>query len=61
MLGAARPLYFTVATVTNKVAVYAPAERADTVPLFHLYSYVLCVYYNSAVTHLLSISRILIF
>jgi hypothetical protein len=24
-----------------KVAVYAPAERADALPLFHLYSYVL--------------------
>jgi hypothetical protein len=26
------------------VAVYAPAERADTLALFHLYSYVLCGY-----------------
>jgi hypothetical protein len=27
----------------SKVAVYAPAERADTLPLFHLYAlYVLC-------------------
>jgi hypothetical protein len=27
-------------TITYKVAVYAPAERADTLPLFHLYPYV---------------------
>ncbi len=35
----------------HQVAVYAPDERADTLPLFHLYPYVLCGYYNSAVTH----------
>jgi hypothetical protein len=29
-------------TITYKVAVYAPAERADTLILFHLYPYVLC-------------------
>jgi hypothetical protein len=33
---------FTQFTITYKVAVYAPAERADTLPLFHLYPYVLC-------------------
>jgi hypothetical protein len=26
----------------KKVAVYTPVERADTLPLFHLYPYVLC-------------------
>jgi hypothetical protein len=28
---------FTLFTITYKVAVYAPAERADTLPLFHPY------------------------
>ncbi len=28
--------------ITYKVAVYAPAERAYTLPVFHLYPYVLC-------------------
>jgi hypothetical protein len=36
----ARPPPFTIFTITNKVAVYAPAERADTLPLF--LPYVLC-------------------
>jgi hypothetical protein len=31
----------TIFTITYKVAVYAQAERADTLPLFHLYPYVL--------------------
>ncbi len=30
-------------TITYKVAVYAPAERADTLPLFHLYPYMYSV------------------
>jgi hypothetical protein len=29
----ARPLSFTIFTITFKVAVYAPAERADTLTL----------------------------
>jgi hypothetical protein len=40
--GGARPTPFTIVTITNKVAVSAPAERADTLPLFHLFPYVLC-------------------
>jgi hypothetical protein len=28
---------FTLFTITYKVAVHAPAERADTLNLFHLY------------------------
>jgi hypothetical protein len=28
---------FTIVTITNKVAVYAPAEWADTLALFHFY------------------------
>ncbi len=35
----ARPPPFTLFTIMYKVAVYAPAERADTLPLFHLYPY----------------------
>ncbi len=37
------PPPFTLFTITNKVAVYAPAERADTLTLFHLYSYMYSV------------------
>ncbi len=33
---AARPPPFTTFTITSKVAVYAPAEGADTLNLFHL-------------------------
>ncbi len=33
----AGPAPFTLFTITYKVALYAPAERADTLPLFHLY------------------------
>jgi hypothetical protein len=29
----------TVFTITYKLAVYSPAERANTLPLFHLYPY----------------------
>jgi hypothetical protein len=35
--GGAFPSPFTIFTITYKVAMYAPAERADTLPLFHLY------------------------
>ncbi len=34
---------FTIFTITYKVAVYAPAESADTLPLFHLYPFVYSV------------------
>jgi hypothetical protein len=37
--GGARPPPFTLSTITNKVVVYAPAERTDTLPLFLLYLY----------------------
>jgi hypothetical protein len=33
----ARPPPFTISTITYKVAVYAPVERAGTLPVFHLY------------------------
>jgi hypothetical protein len=35
--GDARPPPFTISTITCKVAVYAPAKRTDTLPLFNLY------------------------
>jgi hypothetical protein len=38
-MGDTRPPAFTIFTITYKVAVYAPAERADKNPLFHLYPY----------------------
>jgi hypothetical protein len=34
---------FTVTTITYKVLVYAPAERASTLPLFLLYPYMYSV------------------
>jgi len=41
--GGSTPTRFTLfTTITYKVAVHAPAERSDTLPFFHLYSYVLC-------------------
>jgi hypothetical protein len=42
MHGIARPSPFTLFTTTYKVAVYIPAEKADTFPLFDLYPFVLC-------------------
>jgi hypothetical protein len=39
----AHPLIlYTVITITYEVAVYAPAERAETLPLFLIYPYFLC-------------------
>ncbi len=40
--GAPRPTSFTQSSLTGKVVVYAPAERADTVLLFLLYPFLLC-------------------
>ncbi len=37
--GGARPPPLITFTLTSKVAVYAPAEWADTLTLFHLYQY----------------------
>ncbi len=44
--GGARPPPFTIFTITYKAVVYAPAERADTVPLFLLYLYLYSVGYK---------------
>ncbi len=38
-----RPPPFTQSTITCKVVVYAPAERADTLPLFLFYPYMFSV------------------
>ncbi len=44
-VGVARLPTFTLFTITYKVAVYTPDERADTLTLFHLYPlYVLFAY-----------------
>ncbi len=45
-MGGSRPPSFTISTITYKVVVYAPAERADTLHLFLLYPYMYSV--NSA-------------
>ncbi len=42
-VGDKRPPLFTLSTITCKVVVYAPAERADTLPLFLLYPYMYSV------------------
>jgi hypothetical protein len=42
-VGGARPPPFTTFTLTSKFAVYAPAEWADTLTLFHLYQYMYSV------------------
>jgi hypothetical protein len=39
------PPPFTISTITYKV-VYAPAERAETLPLFLLYPYMYSVVYS---------------
>jgi hypothetical protein len=46
--GGARPSPFTLFTITyKKVAVCAPVERADTLPLFHFYLYMYSVVWSS--------------
>ncbi len=42
-VGGARPLPFTLSTITIKVVVYAPTESADALPLFLLCSYMYSV------------------
>ncbi len=42
--GGARPPPFTVPSITYKVVVYAPAERADALPLFLLYPFMYSVF-----------------
>ncbi len=41
--GARPPPPFITFTITSKVAVYAPAEWADTLTLLHLYQYMYSV------------------
>ncbi len=41
--GGARPPPYIITIMTYKVAVNAPAERAEKLPLFHINLYVLCV------------------
>jgi hypothetical protein len=38
--GGCTPTPFPISTITRKVVVYAPAERADTFNLFLLYPYI---------------------
>ncbi len=42
--GGKRPSPFTLSTITNKAVMYAPAEMADTLLLFLLYLFILCVF-----------------
>jgi hypothetical protein len=43
--GGCTPTPFHSITITYKVAVYSPAERADTLHVFHIYPYMLCGIY----------------
>ena len=43
-----RPPPFTISTITYKVVLYAPAERAGTLPLFLLYPYKYSVVHTMA-------------
>jgi hypothetical protein len=45
--GGPSPPPFTLSTVMSKVVVYAPAERADALPLFLLYPYIYSVTVNT--------------
>ncbi len=59
-VGCARPPPFITFTLTSKVAVYAPAEWADTLTLFHLYQYMYFVVktkVKTAAPHLISTTR----
>jgi hypothetical protein len=47
--GAARPPPFTFSAITSKVVVYAPPERADTLPLFLLYPFIYSVVQITAI------------
>ncbi len=42
-VGGARPPPLITFTLTSKVAVYTPAEWADTLTMFHLYQYMYSV------------------
>ncbi len=48
-LSDARPPPFTISTITYKVVMHAPAERADTLLLYLLYNY-MCSVSISAIT-----------
>jgi hypothetical protein len=41
--GGCAPTPFILVIITYKGALYAPSERADTLPLFHLYPYMYSV------------------
>jgi hypothetical protein len=42
------PFHYIYSTITDKVVVYAPAERADTLSLFLLYPYMYSVFETEA-------------
>ena len=46
------PFLYIIFTITYKVAVYAQAERADTLPLFHLYPYICTLWSAALITRL---------
>ena len=51
--GGTRTPPFTISTITYKVEVYAPAKRADTLPIFlpYMYSAVAQLLQESATVH----------
>jgi hypothetical protein len=57
-VGSARLSPFTIVTITYKVAVYAPAERADTLTLFNFYQYMYSVYSLTSLAVLSCLSQL---
>jgi hypothetical protein len=61
-VGGARPPPLTLSTITYKVIVYAPAERADTLTLILLYPYIYSVGgMTSSCNHLPAPAKVLLF
>jgi hypothetical protein len=58
-VGGETPPHFTLSTITSKVEVYAPAEGADTLPLFLLYPLMYSVTENSLYCPLIQSLKIL--
>ncbi len=58
--GGARPPLFTLVTITYKVVVYAPAERAYTLLIFHFYPYMYSVVVMDGPCHFWQIQLLLL-
>jgi hypothetical protein len=59
-VGGVLPPPFTMSTITYKVVVYAPAERADTLTLFLLYPFLYSVGLTMAINNIVKVDGFLI-